>query len=70
MTAIVCPVCTAPLKETVKDGVLIDICTQCGGVWLDRGELEKLLYSARVQHESTAIHGINNGENHLMNTKQ
>jgi hypothetical protein len=28
--------------------VQIDVCPKCRGVWLDRGELEKLLHSARV----------------------
>lgn len=30
------------MREVNKSGVLIDTCTQCRGVWLDRGELEKL----------------------------
>ncbi|MCW5858500.1 MAG: zf-TFIIB domain-containing protein [Caldilineales bacterium] len=30
------------MKEVDREGVLIDTCTQCRGVWLDRGELEKL----------------------------
>ena len=38
--AIDCPVCRAPLRETLHEGVLIDICTRCLGVWLDRGEFE------------------------------
>jgi uncharacterized protein len=43
MAALNCPVCRAHFKEVVRNGVLIDICSQCRGVWLDRGELEKLL---------------------------
>lgn len=31
------------LDEQVREGVVIDICPTCRGVWLDRGELEKLL---------------------------
>jgi len=42
MSVLVCPVCQASMRETNKNGVLIDVCTQCRGVWLDRGELEKL----------------------------
>jgi Zn-finger nucleic acid-binding protein len=30
------------MREMNKQGVLIDVCSQCRGVWLDRGELEKL----------------------------
>lgn len=45
MTPIDCPVCRAPFREVLMDGVLVDICTRCSGVWLDRGELERLLRS-------------------------
>jgi Zn-finger nucleic acid-binding protein len=53
--ALDCPVCRAPFKETVKDGVLIDVCTQCRGIWLDRGELDKLLDIAheKKEHKTT-----------------
>jgi Zn-finger nucleic acid-binding protein len=30
------------MREVNREGILIDVCTQCRGVWLDRGELEKL----------------------------
>ena len=51
MTAINCPVCQADFKEVIRDGILIDICTQCRGVWLDRGELEKLLEAVRNDNQ-------------------
>ena len=38
-----CPVDGTPLTEMVKNGVTIDVCPECKGVWLDRGELEKLI---------------------------
>ncbi len=34
------------LAERDRDGVVVDICTACRGLWLDRGELEKLLRRA------------------------
>lgn len=46
-----CPNCKAvDLNEVTKQGVLIDVCPQCRGVWLDRGELEKLLTVARTAY--------------------
>jgi Zn-finger nucleic acid-binding protein len=38
-----CPRCTGDLVERDRTGVTIDICAGCRGVWLDRGELEKLI---------------------------
>lgn len=38
-----CPVCDGRLKAIEKFGVEVDICPDCKGVWLDRGELEKIL---------------------------
>lgn len=37
-----CPVCSERMREIEKYGVTVDICPGCKGVWLDRGELEKL----------------------------
>lgn len=38
-----CPACEdVRMKEMERDGVIIDICPSCKGVWLDRGELEKI----------------------------
>ena len=42
-----CPHCVeAVLLMTDRQGVEIDYCPQCRGVWLDRGELDKLLERA------------------------
>lgn len=39
-----CPVCTtADLLISERQGVEIDYCPQCRGVWLDRGELDKII---------------------------
>jgi uncharacterized protein len=39
-----CPVCTdTALVMTDRQGVEIDYCPACRGVWLDRGELDKLM---------------------------
>ncbi|HYC87968.1 MAG TPA: zf-TFIIB domain-containing protein [Thermoanaerobaculia bacterium] len=39
-----CPVCAnVNLLMTDRQGIEIDYCPQCRGVWLDRGELDKLI---------------------------
>ena len=37
-----CPRCGADLQEKEFHHVKIDICAECGGTWLDKGELEML----------------------------
>jgi Zn-finger nucleic acid-binding protein len=38
-----CPACATQLARVLRAGVEIDHCPRCRGVWLDRGELEKLI---------------------------
>lgn len=38
-----CPNCNVPLVMTDRSGVEIDYCPECRGVWLDRGELDKII---------------------------
>ncbi|MBL8509484.1 TFIIB-type zinc ribbon-containing protein [Chitinimonas sp. JJ19] len=44
-----CPVCReTALVMSERAGVEIDYCPQCRGVWLDRGELDKILERSRA----------------------
>lgn len=38
-----CPIDGTPLVISDRSGVEIDYCPQCRGVWLDRGELDKII---------------------------
>ena len=38
-----CPIDGSPLVMTDRSGVEIDYCPKCRGVWLDRGELDKII---------------------------
>ena len=38
-----CPHCNISLVMAEKQGVEIDYCPDCRGIWLDRGELEKII---------------------------
>lgn len=42
MTDLLCPKCQAPMTSLDRNGVTIERCTECGGIFLDRGELERL----------------------------
>lgn len=45
-----CPVCVEKdLMMTDRQGIEVDYCPQCRGVWLDRGELDKLIQRAEPQ---------------------
>jgi Zn-finger nucleic acid-binding protein len=38
-----CPNCQVNLVMTDRSGIEIDYCPECRGVWLDRGELDKII---------------------------
>ena len=46
-----CPVCNVALTMSDRQGIEIDYCPQCREVWLDRGELDKIIErSTSYQH--------------------
>lgn len=38
-----CPVCSVDLVMSDRQGIEVDYCPKCRGVWLDRGELDKIV---------------------------
>jgi uncharacterized protein len=42
-TTMKCPHCNVNLVMSEKQGIEIDYCPECRGIWLDRGELEKII---------------------------
>lgn len=42
-TQLYCPKCPGMLKEIEVDGIKVDICWICEGIWFDKGELEKVI---------------------------
>ena len=44
-----CPVCKVSLVMSDRQGIEIDYCPQCRGVWLDRGELDKIIERSTVE---------------------
>lgn len=45
-----CPNCNIDLLMTERQGVEIDYCSQCRGVWLDRGELDKIIERSGAEY--------------------
>jgi uncharacterized protein len=46
-TILTCPKCRGEMRTYERNGVLIDQCVECRGIFLDRGELEQLLDAER-----------------------
>lgn len=42
-----CPKCSGTLEAYTFEGIALDRCAECGGIWLDRGELEMILRNIR-----------------------
>ena len=43
MTSLSCPKCQSPMRSYERSGVTVDRCIECGGIFLDRGELDHLI---------------------------
>lgn len=43
-TLMKCPRCGGMLKEQMMGNVTVDVCSECGGTWLDKGEMDLLLH--------------------------
>lgn len=54
VSAMLCPVCKVGLAMSDRQGVEIDYCPQCRGVWLDRGELDKIIERSEAAAESAS----------------
>lgn len=46
-----CPNCDATLLMTTRQDVEIDYCPECRGIWLDRGELDKIIARTRAAEQ-------------------
>jgi hypothetical protein len=42
-----CPKCGADLKEEAHGHVKVDVCPECGGMWLDAGEMEMMKHGQK-----------------------
>lgn len=49
-----CPIDSTTLQMSSREGVEIDYCPECRGVWLDRGELDKIIERSAGMSQSHA----------------
>ncbi len=54
MPLLMCPNDDSPMQTLERSGVQFDMCPTCRGVWLDRGELEKLMTNATEEGRAAA----------------
>ena len=54
MPLLMCPNDNAAMQTLERGGVQFDMCPSCRGVWLDRGELEKLMEAATAEGRAAA----------------
>lgn len=59
----ICPRCNdGSLTEMDRDGVTVDRCARCRGIWLDRGELEKLIARGREVDRAAVANRLEEGD--------
>jgi Zn-finger nucleic acid-binding protein len=54
MPLLMCPNDASAMQTMERSGVQFDMCPSCRGVWLDRGELEKLMEAAAADGRASA----------------
>ena len=53
MGALTCPKCGGAMRHYERNGVVVDQCAECRGVFLDRGELERLIDAENDYYRAT-----------------
>ncbi|KZY56315.1 hypothetical protein A3736_08565 [Erythrobacter sp. HI0063] len=57
VSGMLCPVCRTGLALSDRGGVEIDYCPSCRGVWLDRGELDKIIERTPISDNDRSAPG-------------
>ncbi|MBN2881833.1 zf-TFIIB domain-containing protein [Candidatus Woesearchaeota archaeon] len=50
---LICPRCNSKLKKVQKEKITIDVCPHCNGMWLDDGEIDKLVKKVKTNGKKT-----------------
>ena len=59
-----CPICAVALTMADRQGIEIDYCPKCRGVWLDRGELDKIMERAAQERPAARPAAAHGGHGH------
>ena len=51
---LICPKCGSEMRNYERNRILVDQCTGCGGLFLDKGELEQLAAAENAWHAAQA----------------
>ena len=54
METLTCPKCQGAMRTYERNGVHVDQCSECRGIFLDRGELERLIDAEEAFHAAPA----------------
>jgi len=61
-TPLSCPKCGSEMRSYERNGVVVDQCTECKGLFLDRGELERLTEAEGSHYGDTGGGGDRGGK--------
>ena len=51
-----CPFCKTPMNKIKRADVTVDRCPNCQGIWLEKGELDKIVIKRRNQNQKKTKH--------------
>jgi Zn-finger nucleic acid-binding protein len=54
---LICPKCHGAMRTYERSGITVDQCSECRGIFLDRGELERLVDAETAFHARSAAGG-------------
>jgi uncharacterized protein len=57
MADLTCPKCQGSMRSYERSGITVDQCTDCRGVFLDRGELERVIDAEGSYYEERGLRG-------------
>lgn len=68
-----CPVDNQTLSIADRQGIEIDYCPECRGIWLDRGELDKIIERSSAGgnfHDSAVVQRVQHEDSHTGHQKK